>query len=291
MNNDALSTHIHAVISAAKSATSPITLKSNFLKLAELSQLSLDNDFLLYNIAGPLAEAAKAVFGPLSSLLVLTERHRRQVVFAVLARLIESDVIDVIAGDETTQAALLHHLLTAKDKNLIAECYGACPQGYLSLIRRSGELALAPAFYTNLHDLLTCRPEISDVLVEAGNNHPILSLDMLLLMRHMPPTRAGMRAAINFGTLRAYTRFKNTYCVLTKSKDILPAYLDRIAAGESPAHVINALYMSLPFPEPILKAEGFHHIANGKELFAAAKEFANCLDNYLENAMRGTKQL
>ena len=81
-----LSRRITQLICAADSL-SPVALKSELLDLARHCQIVPGNRFLVGAVCGSLEGAATAVFGPLALLLVMTEPRRRQVYFAVLARL------------------------------------------------------------------------------------------------------------------------------------------------------------------------------------------------------------
>lgn len=288
--NAPLSDHIRALIDAAMSATQSADQKASVLQVAALSQLNLDNDFLLYTVAGPLSEAAKAVFGSLASVLVLTEHHRRQIFFAVLACFVHTNQIEEIADDEDFKSDLIHSLLTVRDQDIVTHWYGTCPPGYLSLVRRCGEIALPARFYVELHELCVRRPKVAQVLVKAANTHPILSLEMLEIVQHLPETDMSVLAAIRFGSLRTYKHFHQTYRILTQRDDIAPADLAKIAAGETPANVVNHLYLSKRFPKPILSAQGFQHIPDGHTLFRAAREFQNCVRAYFSEALRGECQ-
>lgn len=288
--NNSLSAHIRALIDAATSASQPADQKAIVLQLAALSQLNLTNDFLLYTVAGPLSEAAKAIFGPLASVLVLTEHHRRQIFFAVLACFVHADQIEAIADDEDFRSDLIHSLLTARDQDIVTHWYGTCPSGYLSLVRRCGEVAQPARFYVKLHELCVQRPKVAQALVKAANTQPILSLEMLELVQHLPETDMSVHAAIRFGSLRAYTHFQQTYRILTQRDTITPADLAKIAAGTSPGVVLNDLYLSKAFPKPILSVPGFQHIADGRALVQAARDFQNCVRAYFSEAMRGECQ-
>ena len=154
-----LSRRITQLICAAD-GLSPAALKSELLDLARHYQVVPGNRFLVGPVCESLEGAATAVFGPLALLLVMTEPRRRQVYFAVLARLEADGAFEAPGLGEAARADLLSRLVLARNADLIAQAYGSCPSGFLRLIGRFGDCARKPEIYTGLFGLLEAHPDL-----------------------------------------------------------------------------------------------------------------------------------
>jgi hypothetical protein len=283
-----LSRRITRLICAAESI-SPATLKSELLDLARHCQVVPGNQFLVSAVCGPLEGAATAVFGPLGLLLVMTEPRRRQVYFAVLARLEADGAFEAPGLDEAARADLLSRLVLARNEDLIAHAYGSCPSGFLRLIGRFGDCARKPEIYTGLFNLLDAHPDLAQPLLGACQTGP-LSDDLVELAQALPPTPLGVRVAARFEGMGEYRRLMRPYKAITGSTQLSEAHLWRIAEGEAPGNLLEGIYLGLPFPAPILSAPDLTHIPDGQTLVRTAREFSNCLAGYVAEALKGERQ-
>lgn len=267
----------------------PAELKAEMLDLAKLCQVVPGNGFLLRTVCGQMAEAVTAAFGALGMLLVMTEPGRRQVYFAVLARL-ETDGAFAEQGlTDADRAELLTQMVTAGNAALIRYAYGACPPGFVRLIGRFGECARKPEMYVTLYELLTANPELAKPLIEACQGRS-LSDDLILLMRELPATPLGVRVAARIGALGEYREMMRPYRVVAGAEQLTEAHMKRIADGEAPGTLLKGLYLERPFPAPVLTIPGVTHIPNGHTLVRTACEFGNCLRDYVAEALNNERQ-
>mgnify|MGYP003564549257 CR=1 FL=1 len=268
---------------------SPASLKSELLDLAQHCQVVPGNRFLVRAVCRSLEGPASAVFGPLALLLVMTEPRRRQVYFAVLARL-EADGAFVDQGlDEAARADLLSRLVLSRNEDIIAQTYGSCPAGFLPMISRFGECGRRSQIYTGLFQLLEAHEELAKPLLAACQSGPP-SDDLIELAQALPPTPTGVQVAARFDSARDYEQLMRPYEAITGAAELSEAHLQRIARGESPDKLLERLYLDLPFPPPALTSPELEHIANGHALVRAAREFSNCLGSFVAEALKGERQ-
>ena len=283
-----LSRRITQLICAADSL-SPAALKSELLDLARHCQVVPGNRFLVSAVCGALEGAATAVFGPLALLLVMTEPRRRQVYFAVLARLEADGAFEAPGLDEAARADLLSRLVLARNADLITQAYGACPSGFLRLIGRFGDCARKPQIYTGLFGLLEAHPDLAQPLLGACQTGPLTD-DLIELAQVLPPTPLGVRAATRFEAIDEYRRLMRSYQAITGNAQLSEAHLQRIADGEAPGNLLEGIYLDLPFPDPVLTGPGLTHLPDGKALVRTAHEFSNCLADYVAEGLKGERQ-
>lgn len=122
-------------------------VKAHVLNIMRYAQVDMMHFNLLGEVARDLKEAVDAIFGPLASIAVLTESARRQVWFAVLAKLEFEHRITPIRHDQAARAQVLTQLLAARNTDLVTWAYGSCPPGFLSLVARAGERARKSQYY------------------------------------------------------------------------------------------------------------------------------------------------
>lgn len=273
----------------AADGLSPAALKSELLDLARHCQVVPGNRFLVSAVCGSLEGAASAVFGPLALLLVMTEPRRRQVCFAVLARLDAEGAFEAPGLDERARAELLSRLMLARNEDLIAQAYGSCPSGFLRLIGRLGDCARKPEIYTGLFGLLDAHPDLARPLLTVSQTAPLTD-DLIELAQVLPPTPFGVRAAARFEWKAEYKRLMRPYQAITGAAQLTEAHLRRIAEGEAPGKLFEGIYLDLPFPAPILTGPDLTHIPDGQALVRTAREFSNCLASYVAEALKGERQ-
>jgi hypothetical protein len=283
-----LSRRITQLICAADSL-SPVALKSELLDLARHCQVVPGNRFLVSAVCGSLEGAASTVFGPLALLLVMTEPRRRQVYFAVLARLEKDGAFDAPGLDEATRADLLSRLVLERNEDLIAQAFGSCPSGLLRLIGRFGDCARKPEIYTGLFRLLDAHADLAQPLLGACQTRPLTD-DMIELAQALPPTPLGVRAAARFEAMGEYRQLMRPYQAITGAAQLSEAHIQRIAEGEAPGNLLEGLYLELHFPTPVLCGPDLTHIADGNALVHTAREFSNCLAGYVAEALKGERQ-
>lgn len=267
----------------------PVELKAEMLDLAKLCQVVPGNGFLLRTLCGQMEEAVSAAFGALGMLLVMTEPSRRQVYFAVLARL-ETDGAFAEQGlTDTDRAELLTQMVIAGNEALIRYAYGACPPGFVRLIGRFGECARKPEMYVTLYEMLTANPELAKPLMAACQDRA-LSDDLILLMRELPANPLGVRVAARIGAVGEYRQLMQPYRILAGAEQMTEAHMKRIADGEAPGNLLKGLYLERAFPAPVLAIPGVTHIPDGHTLVRTAHEFGNCLRDYVAEALNNERQ-
>ncbi len=282
-----LTRRVSSLIEAAAKPGARSVLKSRILELAQLAQVVPEQQFLLRTVAKSMTDKVEEAFGPLSLILVLTEPGRRQVYFAVLARLGK-----MLSGNDSASACqrreLLEDLLLESNEDLVAHAYGSCPPGFVRIITRFGETARTPDAYITLFDLLREAPDLGPALLALPQ--PSLTDHLIELLAALPRTSQAIRLAKQFEHIEGYRRFMRVYSLLTGGNTLRADHAQRICGGESPARLIERLYHGQPFPPPAVNTLSFRYLANGAELVAASKAFNNCLRNYVAEAMRGERQ-
>lgn len=285
---DSLSRRIAQLVTHADNLH-PAELKTEMLDLAKLCQVVPGNKFLVRTLCGQMEEAVTAAFGTLGMLLVMTEPSRRQVYFAVLARL-ETDGAFAEPGlTEADRAELLTQMVTAGNQGLIRYAYGTCPQGFVRLLGRFGECARKPEMYVALYEMLTANPELAKPLLAACQDQA-LSDDVILLMRELPATPLGVRVAAQIGAVGEYRQLMRPYRIVAGAEQLTEGHMKRIAEGEAPGTLLKGLYLERAFPAPVLDIPGVTHIPDGHALFRTAREFGNCLRDYVSEALNNERQ-
>lgn len=265
------------------------TLKSELFDLLRYCQVTPKNRFLVSTFCGPLAAEVTDVFGPLALMPVLTQVQRRQVYFAVLAANVVQRHDEREEDAEADRLDLISRFFLCKDKDLVTWAYGSCPPGFLKLIGRFGEYARDVSTYWNLFSLLRKHPQVAQPLLAACQSRELTD-DLIYLAQALSPASLGVRAAERFETMEEYDEFMQAYKTITGTSSLSEAHLRRIAEGEVPGNLLEQIYLEFPFPAPVLSAPDLTHIADGRALVRTAVEFANCLADYVAEALRGELQ-
>lgn len=253
------------------------------------AQVDAKNGSLISEFSQGLTEEVDAAFGGLSLICILTQVARRQVYFAVLAKLQADGTMTEIRSDEAARTELLTRLLTARNTDLVTWAYGSCPPGFLSLVVRAGERARKPHYYIELHAFLLAHPVLAAPLQSATKGQALTD-DAIDILKRFPRTPLGVKAAARFDTCAELDRFLRAYEAITGTEQIQEGHLRRLASGETPAHLVEKLYLDIPFPEPFLRTPTVRFVRNGRELVRVAKANTNCLANYVPEAMSGRLQ-
>lgn len=268
---------------------SPNTLKNEILDLAKYCQVTPSAGILSKTIFGPLEDMAEAVFGRFSLLLVMTEPRRRQIYFAVLARLKAKTDLESLDLDGPARLELLTNLILSRNEYLIEKYYGSCPQGFLRLICQFGESARQPKTYTQLFELLNASHDLAQPISDALQQGRCID-DLIDLMHELPETVLGVRVANQFRDLKYYKDVMKVYCGITRCQSLSEAHMHQIASGESPKNLLEGLYLDLPFPAPVLSGPTITYVPNGRVLVHVAKQFQNCLADFVAEALNGERQ-
>ena len=274
---------------AASSVRDAAEQKAAFMNLARVCQTTPQNDFLVETVAGPLTQAVRAAFGDLALLVPLTERRRRQVYFAVLARIEETVGIERLTKSADERLSFMQGLISDRSQDLIARWYGACPSGLLGLLGRLGETAALPRSYTILAGLAEAGPEMARALLRHSPHH-LISDEFLDILDRLPRDPLAPAAARAFETSAMFRRFMDAYEALTGSRHMRIDHLARLGRGERPEHLVEGLYLDVPFPPPVITGPEFRHASFGRELVTLAGEFRNCLRGEVDTALRGECQ-
>jgi len=288
---------MHDILSArlvnlTKANTSPEenkSLKSELFDLAKLCQIVPNNNYLLDAVAGPLTPAVQLVFGAASLIVALTELSRRQVYFAVIAQLQSTGQIDALKASAEKRRSLVERLILASSSDLIAEHFGSCPKGYLRLLARLGDRAREPDLYLDLYKLVKELPHLAKDLL-AVTCKTSLSNNLLAVIMNMPPSGDAARLAQKFDCVEEYDRFIEMYRILTGKEELEGKHRARLCAGENPNHLLDSIYLDLPFPTAAISAPGLRYIKSGAELVSVAKTYRNCLSGFVAEALKGEYQ-
>lgn len=287
--HDILSERLSRFTKSASSAEAQVAQKSDLLELAQLCQIVPQNQYLVEAVALALSPAVNRVFGAASLIVALTETSRRQVYFAVIAHLELRGAIKQIAGDEAKRLSLIESLVLARSDDLICQHYGSCPKGFLRLLARLGDRAYSADVYLGLHHLLTVKPDLGRDLCELARQND-LSDGLVEVLMSMSETTLCARLARHFNSIDSYRQFCELYRILTGENELTEVHRERLYNGEKPGHLLEALYLAIPFPEPQIAAPGLRHIKNGADLVSISKRFKNCLHDYVAEAIRNVHQ-
>lgn len=263
--------------------------KAAIIDLYRFGQTTPQADYLVEAVSGPLMIAVQRLFRDLALMVPLTERRRRQVIFAVIARLEETGQMSALEASQDGRLALLESLFCDRSSDLIAQWYGACPPGFLGLLGRIGETAVHARSYGLLAEVVRSAPEMTGAILRAGGNAPIRD-EFIEMLAALPRHPAAPAVARGFDTPAHFRRFLEAYGLMTGSDGMEPAHLERIAKGEAPGHLIESLYLGLKFQLPVITAPGVRYAASGAELASLAIRFRNCLRGEVDAALRGLNQ-
>jgi hypothetical protein len=287
--HDILSNRLARLATAASSPEAKKSLKSELMELAKLCQIVPQNHYLLEAVSGPLTPAVQLVFGAATLIVALTETSRRQVYFAVIAKLQNSGELDSLEASEEKRRRLVEQLILSSSADLIAAYYGSCPKGFLRILTRIGDRARPADLYVDLHKLVAEGPGMAQELLSITHKKP-LSNDLVEVLMNIPPSANAARLAQHFDDVFDYERFINLYQILTTSEELSEKHRTRICNGEKPSHLLEAIYLDLPFPEPAIAVPGLRHVKSGTELVRVAKTFKNCLSGFVAEALKGEHQ-
>ena len=96
--------------------------------------------------------------------------------------------------------------------------------------------------------------------------------------------------AQKFDDVADYAHFIEMYRILTGNDDLSAPHRARLCAGENPSHLLETIYLDLPFPPAAISAPGLRHVKTGADLVAVAKTYRNCLSGYVAEALSGEHQ-
>lgn len=287
--HDILSARLARLANATTSTEARKSLKSELLDLAKLCQIVPTHDYLIDTVAGPLAPVVQLVFGSAALIVALTERSRRQVYFAIVAQLQTTGQLQDLEASEDKRRKLMERLILASSADLIAEHFGSCPHGFLRLLTRIGERARPAELYLDLHKLLTESPGLAKELLSVTQK-AALTTNLLSVILHVPRGADVARLAQRFDDIAEYERFIDMYRILTGHAALDAKHRARLCAGERPSHLLDALYLAMPFPAPAIAAPGLRYVKNGVELVRVAKTYRNCLSGFVAEALKGEHQ-
>jgi hypothetical protein len=252
------------------------------LELAKSGQIAGSFPRQVQDLAGSVGPKVSILFpGPYAAVYLLTQPARRHVWNAYLATI---HIKRLLSDDgETIRQNLLHFA----SHTLIAEAYGSCPKGYLALLKRLPHRAASPQFYRDLHTLLSAHPDLAMPLCNVKRiNH-----DLVRLLLDLPPNLRCVKVAQIFGSPSGYENFMVAYTRLTGSDTLSTHVVNQLKDGAKPGRLIVDLYESAPLPTPFLQNnDRIHHLATARELLAAARDFQNCLSNWITEAHHNQSQ-
>lgn len=280
---------LHRLANAGASAEANTNLRSDLMDLAKFCQIVPHNNYLLEAVACHLTREVQMIFGTASLIVALTETGRRQVFFAVIARLEAAGKLDGLKAHEEKRLQLVKSLLQSASADLITEHYGSCPAGFLRMLARLGDHARPLQVYLGLHQLADEVPGVAHEVLSETQKTGIPDQLVEVLMA-LPRKTVAVRLARQFNDASDYQRFMDLYCILTGEQELAGKHRTRLCSGRKPGDLLQDLYLALPFPQPAIAAPGLHHISNGAELVSVAKTFRNCLAGFTAEALRGEHQ-
>ncbi|WP_370571585.1 hypothetical protein [Phaeobacter sp. SYSU ZJ3003] len=215
---------------------------------------------------------------------ILAEPHRRQVWNAVLAA--GSRLDEPAVGDEW-----FARLLTDSAKSLIADAYGSCPSGFLTLLGRCDELGHPAEFYWFWYGFLA---ENVGAIREIASS-PVPICELYRVLKNLPPELRTIGIASRFGEHVGTGRFVEAIRWMHGGQPDAGVWREvgeRLERGTSPRKILDSMQAEARCPAPYLVDARFRHIATVGELKRAAQRFENCLgmEFTLEEALRGESQ-
>lgn len=262
--------------------------RAELLKFAASCQVSCNHTFILTSIAGPLAGLLEHVFRGLAIIPTITEHSRLQVWFAVLSR--QKPALQEM-GDEALDQFVCD-LLQKSDRALIIDAYSDCPQGYLSVIKALGPKARSAHLYRDIHCMITAAPKLAARLLVAAQNGKLCD-DTIRMMHNLPQIPQSIDAASHFDRYHNFYRWFRAYLVVSGRQTVCETHVKQMAAGETPSHLLERLYLALLFPAPIVTGiSGLTHITHGAEMMRVGRTYQNCIgcSSAIGDALRGVRQ-
>ena len=265
------------------------TLKQSIFDLAKLCQTVPQNDFLVRSVAGPLFDAVNRIFADLSIIVPLTERRRRQVLFAIVARLDRDEAFAQAQTDKVRRLEFLTSLVCDPSAMLISRWYGECPKFFMQLLAKIGDRALSRAAYDLLFELSKSNKAIAQTIITSAASGS-LNETMLEVLVQLPTNTLAPKVAMRFETKDQFRWFLDAYSQAVGTRSIKVKHMKRLADGEGLYHFLEDLLLGVPFPNPVLIHEAFEHVQNGHELTKISKAFSNCSRTLFDYALKGEYQ-
>jgi hypothetical protein len=251
------------------------------LELAKTAQIAGSFPRQVQDLAGSLTPIMVMFPGPYGAIYLLTQPARRHVWNAYLATIPTKRLLSD-QGDKIRQ-----NLLHASSQTLITDAYGSCPKGYLALLKRLPHRAASPQFYRDLHRLVSSHPDLAMPLCNVRR----LTHDLVRLLLDLPHDLRCVKVAQAFGSPSGYDNFMMAYTRLTGRETLSGGVVQQLKAGAKPGRLIVDLYESAPLPAPFLpNNDRIQHLATARELLAAARDFKNCLANWITEAHHNQSQ-
>ncbi|WP_322893382.1 MULTISPECIES: hypothetical protein [unclassified Yoonia] len=252
------------------------------LELAKSAQIAGSFPRQVQELAGALAPKVMVIFqGAYGAIYLLTQPARRHVWNAYLATIPTKRLLSD-QGD-----AIRQNLLHFASHTLITDAYGSCPKGYLALLKRLPHRAASRQFYSDLHQLLADRPDLAMPLCNVKRiNH-----DLVRLLLDLPHDLRCVKVAQAFGSPSGYDNFMVAYARLTSRDTPSADVIRQLKGGAKPGRLIVGLYETAPLPAPFLRNnERSQHLGTARELLKAARDFKNCLANWITEAHHNQSQ-
>jgi hypothetical protein len=264
-------------------------LKRSIFDLSKLCQTVPQNDFLVRTVAGPLFEAVHLIFDNLSLIVPLTERRRRQVLFAIVARSEHDKEFAEVQRDKGRRLEFLTSLICDPSEVLIARWYGECPNMFTQVLAKIGDEALPGPAYNRLFEICRNSKTIAQTIVSSvacGS----LNESMLDVLLQLPRSALAPKVAVRFESKDQFSRFMDAYSQAVGDRSLKIEHMRRLANGEGLHHFLEDLLLSVPFPDPILREDAFEHVQTGHDLTKMSKIFSNCSRTLFDYALNGEYQ-
>lgn len=265
--------------------------KQQAIQVLQFAQITKDYQQVVKRIACNLYDDVANIFPDhLQMIYLLTNDRRRQVWHAVIASEIMQDTLKT-GGKAVVK--LRHDLLATKSTQLLKAAFNDLPNSFEALLSRFGTQAQDREVYLMLYDI-------------ARIGGPTLRRQMLggeelqaRTIRHLHALPADLRNVGFANSLKDQQSVKDFVRLMNEMQlakfqdkaDVEEKLLIAIKNNKNVPAAIKEIYIRLPFPPQIVPdTERLRYITCGLELEKVAKEFNNCLGNFVPIALRGEKQ-
>lgn len=224
-------------------------------------------------LCGHFSNRLLRIFPLNPDIILTTPASRRQVWYAVIAKLnLEIDV-DVLASQ----------LQFVKSERLLEVSYGTLPKFMMTILKRLGVKPHANHWYLDLYKVLFENPDIGPQLLNARNLD-----DLVPALAKFPRHLRNVSFASQFSNKYRVEEFLNrfhTIAHICNLKDPDHYLNSKIKIGCTPDRVLKLLVQEIEFSPPVLGSEdGLMYLGSVKAMQSVARRFNNCLETRIELA-------
>ena len=260
------------------------------LEEVQFSQIDLGYRYSALAIANALMSYVGAIFPQHMILIYLTTSHKRkQVWHAYIAAMFANPANPQPITDPDAVRA---RLVNTSSKELLHEAYGDVPEGLVQTLGRLELKGQEPHIYLLMHKFISK----SATLRKSFSHASKIKASTIITLAALPAPLQSYDLASQCRGPKDIKALLFMVKALARGDEVKYAEIcEQVVAAASRNHSISAVlkryYYLTKFPESGFSDTEFcKHIGNAFELKKAAKQFQNCLSDYVEEGIRGEYQ-